>query len=120
MDINDITDKIASDIFEMLSKKAGIKQPMIAMYGGTLYIDNFIVCPTIPVASRFNKIVFGDVNSSKWHEKNFLKAFLYECQRGNSFVIDEPFTTRSPLVLPFMNKGTTLESLLIELDLSKA
>lgn len=117
MDIDDITDKIAYDIFEMLSKKAGIKQPVIAMHGGTLFIDNFIVCPTIPVASRFDRIVFGDVNSSKWHEKNFLKAFLYECQRGNSFVIDSAFTTTS---MPFMNKGTTLESLLIELDLSKA
>lgn len=118
MDINDITDKIASDIFEMLGKKAGIKQPVILMHGGILFIDNFIVCAaTLPVAFEYERIVFGDVNSSKWHEKNFLKAFLYECQRGNSFVLDSTFITTS---IPFMNKGTTLESLLIELDLSKA
>lgn len=128
MCIDDITDKQAEDIFKMLAKRQ-FDVLDLEIYGGRLCVyskdedvddiaSKFFVIATKPVSSEFANTLIGKDNST-WHMNDFLKAYLQECRKGNSFCLRREWNWKNEEDKPFLSKDTTLESLLIELDLAK-
>ena len=126
MCIDDITDKQAEDIFKMLAKRQ-LDVLCLEIYDGQLYVysddvdgitSKFFVIATKPVSGEFVNAIVGKDNC-EWHMNDFLKAYLQECRKGNSFCLRREWNWKNEKDKLFLSKDTTLESLLIELDLAK-